>query len=460
MDAVCAPLSSALARERAFGVNCRRRSRIVLCRGNRACRFAAIGGASTLARTSSRRVRPRHSLAERLRATGASAHGCGGGKICGGGTVFIRSGNRVAGRPRSGRRRRKRNHQRRSPGVARTGSRSGRLVCRSCTRVYRRCICRETRRHHPLATDRTGLSTARRASARVKFRFGETIALFAAFAILIAVAVLQHPRGNVSVYSTYDGGPDGYRALYGVLTRERIPVARLETQLALVSQAGVVAITETSRERLAGAPYGSLDSSDVEQLKDFAKHGRVLVFAERGSTLARTLGKMAIRFDPARYTNAALARNPAAALAVYGAVAGRGTVLFDERLHGYVQDRSFWAALPQTVHAAVWIAAAILVLMLIDANVRILPPDTLELPQERDSSSYIRSMATMLRRGRAGRAAIARFAEDAARAHPRTHHAETQSKLQDLQQLAQRRNPGDAAVLHAARLYAWIRKEG
>lgn len=295
----------------------------------------------------------------------------------------------------------------------------------------------------------------------MKIRYGETIALCVALGVLMAIAVVQHSRGSVSTYSTYDGGPYGFRALYGVLAREGVRVGRLETPLALMPRnAGVVAITETSRERAAGAAFNSLDSADVQRLKGFAKRGRVLLFAERSSPIAVALAKAATRFDPAPYTNAGLARRPASALAVYDAVAGRGAVIFDERVHGYVQDESFWAALPAPVRAAVFIAGAILLLSIVESNLRALPPVALDLPEDRDSSSYIRSMASMLRRGRAGRAAIARFAEDAARMRSRSRRPETQSTLRELQDLAQQRNPGDAAVLHAARLYAAIRKEG
>lgn len=292
-------------------------------------------------------------------------------------------------------------------------------------------------------------------------RIIEIALLLGAFIVLVAVSLAEHPRGSVSTYSSYDTGPNGYRALYGALGRVGVPVQRMEARLAfLPADTAVVIVTDTENEAKAGAPFASLSGSEIERLKTFSKHRRVLIFANRDSNLARALSKTALRFDPRPYTNAALARDPAAASAVYRAVAFRGPVVFDERVHGFVQDRSFWAALPPAVHAAAWIALAMLVLLIIENNMRMLPAARIEEPAERDSSSYIRSMARMLQRGRAGHAAIARFAEDAMRLRGRTARAAlVRPALDELQSLAQEKNPEDAAVLQAARLYAVIRKE-
>ena len=290
-------------------------------------------------------------------------------------------------------------------------------------------------------------------------RIVQTLIVIAAFGIIIAVALGQHPRGSASTYSTYDTGMNGYRVLYDVLARENIPVMRLESRAVfLPPEAGAVVITDTEPERLAGMPYVSLDASDVRQLKKFAKHGRVILFTSAQSPLAFAFGKAAIRLDPAPYTNEGLEKDPQSAARVYRLVVSHGTVAFDERVHGFVQDRSFWEALPPAVHVAVWIVLAILALLLIDQNIRVLPTLQLEEPADRDSSSYIRSMAAMLRRGRAGPAVVSHFSEDAARMASRNVPAETTLKaLHELQTLTRER-ANDSTVLRAAQLYAVIRK--
>ena len=294
----------------------------------------------------------------------------------------------------------------------------------------------------------------------MKGRIFQWLLLAGALAAIVAVAIAQHPRGGVSTYSSYDTGANGYRALYEVLAREKIPVQRLESRLAfLPRETGVLILTDTQPESSAGAEYLPLSRNEVRQVKAFAKRGRALLFAPSGSTLAVSMGKAALRLDPAAYTNAALARTPKNAATVYQLVAGRGTVLFDERLHGYIEDRSFWEALPPAVHVAVWIVLSILVLILIEQNVRTVPPVRSEVPFDRDSSSYIRSMAVMLRRGRAGRTAIARFSEDAARLTSRSGpSANARRLLDELQNLVHNRG-SDIDVLRAAKLYAAIRKE-
>ena len=152
------------------------------------------------------------------------------------------------------------------------------------------------------------------------------------------------------------------------------------------------------------------------------------------------------QFPAARFTNRALRAHPTNALEVYDAVAGRGLVAFDERPYGYDRTRSLWSVLPPPVHAAVWLAVFAALLALLEANVRFAPAILREPPAERDSSDYVRSMAALLRRGRAGRTTIERFA----RAYP---------KSSELAVLAAVTRPNDAQVLRAAVLYAALRKE-
>ncbi|HEV7178251.1 MAG TPA: DUF4350 domain-containing protein [Candidatus Baltobacteraceae bacterium] len=295
----------------------------------------------------------------------------------------------------------------------------------------------------------------------MKARTGERIALVVGLVLIVAVSIAQHPRGAVSTYSSYDRGPQGYRALFNVLARERVPVGRLETPLGLLDpRVRVVVMTDTHWERTAGIPFVTPDRADVARLRAFAHHGRIVLFASKNTPLERALRGSVVRLDPRAYTNVALARDPQAARRAYDAIAGRGAVVFDERLHGYVVDRSFWSALPPAVHAAAWLALVIVVLLLIDANVRFAPLHATEPPDDRDSSSYIVSMGALLQRARAGRAAIARFASEGARLTARHSLSENaEENLAALHRLAARELRTEGAVLQAARCYAAIRRE-
>ena len=264
----------------------------------------------------------------------------------------------------------------------------------------------------------------------MRTRIVEIVALVALLAVLVLLAS-SSVSAPPSVHSTYDTGPRGYRALYGALARVGIPITRLEVPLALRSPAiRVLALT---------AP--AYDAADLHRLQVFMQHGgAVLAFVRIGGL------RPTRNFVGAHFTNIALKNNPKAAADVYDAVIGRGLVAFDERPYGYDRSRSLWSVLPAPVHAAVWLALVAVVLALIESNVRFAPPIVREPPADRDSSHYLRSMAALLRRGRAGRPAIERFA----RAYPKSH---------ELVELAAITRPNDAQVLRAARLYAALRKE-
>jgi hypothetical protein len=264
----------------------------------------------------------------------------------------------------------------------------------------------------------------------MRTRVVEVVALVALLGLLVLLASTstEQPGSN---HSTYDTGPSGYRALYSVLAREGIPVTRLELPLGQRSpDIRVLALTTPGYDR-----------SDVRRLELFMRHGgAVLAFAQI-SGLQPTHS-----FSAKKYSNLALQKNPRAALGVYDAVVGKGLVAFDERPYGYDRTRSLWSVLPAAVHAAVWVAVLAVVLALIESNVRFAPPILREPPADRDSSDYLRSMAALLRRGRAGRTTIERFA----RAYPRSN---------ELVELAAITRPNNAQVLRAAMLYAALRKE-
>jgi hypothetical protein len=137
-------------------------------------------------------------------------------------------------------------------------------------------------------------------------------------------------------------------------------------------------------------------------------------------------------------------------------------LLFDERLHGYASGATMWSVLPGPVHAAIWIALAVLLLAVAGSAFRSAPPVVLEAPRLRDSSAYVASMAALLRRAGAAPAAVARFATDAeglARVRPRAAaRPEIASRLARLEELCTQR-ASNAGVLDAAKLNAYVRKE-
>jgi hypothetical protein len=273
-------------------------------------------------------------------------------------------------------------------------------------------------------------------------------------AVLIAIAIAQ-TVSPPSTYSTYDTGRNGYRALYDVLAREGVPVRRFGRPVAeLPAKVRVFAITSTLPETSSGEAYASYDRHDISRLRSFAAHGgRILLFVTPDSQFATLFAHRAVELDVENYTNLQLSKHPERALRIYELVAKLGAVAFDERIHGYEGGRSTWSVLPNPVRAAFWVAMLTLAIVLVDANVRWLPPIPATPPEDRDSSAYIASMASLLRRARAASAAIARFAEDVLR------RRRADPRAVELEQLASLKRPGDAALLRAARLYCALRKD-
>jgi hypothetical protein len=266
--------------------------------------------------------------------------------------------------------------------------------------------------------------------------------LIAAAAAIMAAFTFATAKSPPSTYSTFDTGPNGYRALYDVLLGESVDVRRLELSLAqLPPDARVLAATPQLPAFGQQLPI-LYDQTDVKRLQAFLKRGGSILAFGTISGLAKVRGLRVL--DAANYTNAALARNPRRALDVYDALAGRGTVYFDERLHGYDRTITLWQVLPAPVRAAAALAILAVILALVEANVRFVPPIPADPPSDRDSSDYVVSMARLLRRARAGNAAIERFA----RAYP--------DDL-DLQGLLGMQS--DTSVLRAAAIYSHRRKD-
>ncbi len=363
----------------------------------------------------------------------------------------------------------------------------------------------------------------------MKGRGGEIALLAIGLSIVALLAFLRSQQEPVlSTYSSYDTGPNGYRALYEVMRREDVTTRRFESDLGLLrTGSGTLLVSSSDLERYASRPSGVLDPSDAARLALFVRGGgRLIVLgdalqfgganavdppkaasiaaasvAQPEATGAFTDGVRQVTanftaaFAPSRrgartllgvhgrlvaiewrvgrgsviavtapdvFSNAVLAHVQNARFA-YDVLAGNGPLLFDERVHGYATGTSMWSVLPKSVHAAVWIALAVLALAVIGGLFRSAPPLALEPPRPRDSSAYIASMAALLRRARAGSAAIARLAQDAARLaqmRPSLARGETiAAQLAQLEALQQRSHPNDAAVMTAARLNVRLRKE-
>ena len=224
----------------------------------------------------------------------------------------------------------------------------------------------------------------------------EVAALLGCLAVLLVFG--WSSQGSApSTYSSYDGGTNGYEALYNVLTNEGVETRHLTEPLGLMSR-DVRVYVATPVLGLGGG----LDSGGVQSL--LKRHVRVVVFALKGDVVP----KGAVRLDARLFTNLALDMQPANALRAYEAIAGYGPVAFDEHLHGYDTDASMWSVLPQNVRVAFFMVIAALVLALIGLNIRHRPAIVREPPQERDSSAYIASMARLLQRAGAPHVALPR----------------------------------------------------
>ncbi len=186
-------------------------------------------------------------------------------------------------------------------------------------------------------------------------------------------------------------------------------------------------------------------------------------------------GEVVAIVAPTVFSNAYLAQAQNARFAYNVLAAGGGTVAFDERVHGYAEDRTLWDALPAPARLAFWICVAVVVLALIEANVRFAPAIPVDPPDERDSSAYVSSMAALLRRARAARAAVERFADDAMRrarrrygagasdgienVAPRIDRDEVRAALAHLDRLRAVERPDERTLVLAAQLNSRLRKD-
>ena len=200
----------------------------------------------------------------------------------------------------------------------------------------------------------------------------------------------------------------------------------------------------------------------VENVFPFSDHRATPLLANKSGVVAVAYrfgkGEVVAITVPAIFGNAYLRRGDNLAFA-YDAIAGHGPAAFDEYVHGYTEGLSFWDALPQPVHTAIWIVVALVALALAFANVPFAPPIPAEPPDERDSSAYLDAMASLMRRAHAQRAAIATFAGDARRRTRRSADPRASEAAQWLEDAQSRWHPSDDTLVRAARLDYQLRKD-
>jgi hypothetical protein len=299
-------------------------------------------------------------------------------------------------------------------------------------------------------------------SAAIKLHLDVVVLAICALLLLL----LGYERGTVeqsrhpSVYSTYDTGPNGYRALYEVLRAAGAPVRRFEGVLGTLDPAIRTLIVTGYEDDPSAKP---LDEHDAALLRRFVVNGGRFVAIDAefagpedvtpgvGTTLRlQTRGGDAIALPRNAYTAAVgrasgsiewifpfkeprgipLLANDRGMAAVwyrfgrgeviavsapalfgndqlrnadnlrfaYNVIANHGEAAFDEYVHGYSDDPTMWSVLPNPVRAAIWIVVALVAIGLIGANVPFAPPYLPDPPDERDSSHYITAMAELMRR--------------------------------------------------------------
>ena len=287
-------------------------------------------------------------------------------------------------------------------------------------------------------------------SGAIKLRLDVIVLIICALALVLLVyernAIEQKRRP--SVYSTYDTGPNGYRALYEVLRAARVPARRFERDLPTLDPSDQDADRYRIRKRSLGqsarrarcrvsAPLRAKRREARRNRQEFAGPqdvtpgvGTTLQTASRGTAIAlagnaytagvasvggpiyvglsvhRTPRRSAARerskewlpygtgfgrgeviavTAPAIFGNAQL-RNADNLRFAYNVIAGHGDAAFDEYVHGHDNGLTTWGVTAGSVRAAVWIVVAVVAIALIGANVPFAPPYLPDAPDERDSS--------------------------------------------------------------------------
>jgi hypothetical protein len=134
-------------------------------------------------------------------------------------------------------------------------------------------------------------------------------------------------------------------------------------------------------------------------------------------------GAVIIVTDESLFENGRLASADNARLAYNLATDGMkpgDTVAFEEWSHGYQAGNTWWEILPRPFQIAFAVAASALLLALVGAAWRFGPAIPLPANDERTSSEYLTSVATLLERGDATRKAVRDLAQLALRSAARS----------------------------------------
>jgi Domain of unknown function (DUF4350) len=351
----------------------------------------------------------------------------------------------------------------------------------------------------------------------VNARTRDTALLALGIVALVTVAFARdraQPANARSIFSSYDNGPNGYRALYDVLKSAGVPVRRLRSALTTFDGNGTLVVSEntgdpsriafdradrsalqrfvmrggrlvaltdtfdgprdlvprvgqtkTSIVRIATASVALRIQTDVRAVDAPAAaafgaspHTTALLLAENGNrvAIAYPIGKGTViaSTSPASFGNAKLLQRDNVRFA-YAVLAGHGPVTFDEYAHGYNDDVSFWQVVPRPVKLAVALTVAIVLVGLIGANVPFAPPVPLDAPDERNTTAYVRAMAGLLRRARARTDAMSALIRSVRRAPSSPQRVAIVGELDRLNAA----KPSDAALQRAAWLEFQLRKE-
>jgi len=258
------------------------------------------------------------------------------------------------------------------------------------------------------------------------------------------------------------------------------------------SQLGVVTNANQSQEHDAAVAIAIAPETNsvnavagVDKLRvPFSSRFYTPLIADGGGAVVATrhLGKgtIIVVTDQSLFVNKRLINADNARLAYNLAGGGsRGTVAFDEYLHGYAAGSSWWTILPAPVRAAVIIAGAGLLLLLLGVTFRFGPTARLPDTSERTSAEYLSSMAHLLARGGATRKALrdlvgvtlhevagglglserASIDDIVARLRFGDSGEERAAQMQELKALRALAQPTDKDLLRAAQLCATLRKE-
>jgi hypothetical protein len=338
--------------------------------------------------------------------------------------------------------------------------------------------------------------------------------------ILVGIVVAQAPQKDdyVDTYSTRDADVGGYMAWYRLLEREHVRVTRFDEHPDVLPNDVATLVVENDGDfyerdvpavrrfvarggtlvwissgadeadkawkamrfpRFTDVPAASVGGPQATLFPDPAlagvhalaleKHTRlttdafppaVPLFGDRGGAIVARYrigrGTIVIVTDPTIFTNRALASRDDARLALSIVPAG-GRVAFDEQIHGFGTTKTVWQVFPAPLRWAIVLGCIVAFLAWIGANLRIAPLAVPALPPEANASSYIASLATLLRRGRAASRAAHDLASSTFAACARS--LGIAGTVDEARLVAAYRTRGDVASADAVREIARLRDQ-